>query len=929
MTTRCLHCMREYDSVNQSCPYCGYAGGAQPEEVVHIVPGTMLKGRFIIGTAIGHGGFGITYIGWDTILEQRVAIKEYFPSEFSTRMPGVPTVMVFEGEKKEQFDAGKNKFLEEARHLAKFQNEPGVVRVFDVFEENETAYIIMEFLEGQTLKKILERDGRIGEDEAVRLLLPVMKSLEAVHEEGLLHRDIAPDNIFITNDGESKLIDFGASRYATTSHSRSITVIIKPGYSPEEQYRSRGDQGPHTDVYALAATLYRMITGQTPPDAMERRSLIEKKNRDPLKPLHKYDKKISQVRENAILNALNAAIEDRTPTVRRFMEDLSSEKPVARVYGNIKRTDFFRIPLWVLIAVPLAIAGAITFTILVNQGIITFGPKGGDSAAPKGVVTVPEVEGFTVAEAIKSIETSGLLAVTNGSVVSDYISAGLIVLQSPAGGSYLEEQGRVLLTVSSGREASAPVNGISTVPYIIWEEEQLAVETLAVAGLKAEISYEYDDNVAEGQVISQSIAAGEVLDEGSSIEIVVSKGAKPFELPDVVGKDEEEATEILRNAGLAVTVEYRSDDTHEENEVISQNIDAGTLVKRGESVILTVSTGAEVIEVPDVVSKNYEDAELILQKAGFKVARVDGENEQYGNNTVYSQTPSAGTGLKKGDTVTLWVSSNLKNVLLQVKETITMDVPEEETPPSESVMKFFYNNAGELSGMSAVSEDQKCTNYVAFEYQDGLMKKATFYNSNGRLYGTTEREYDEDGKIRKITENGYPYPLPFMVGPDGAEHFSLESMMVNNVLSMNEETYETLVEYLKGTITHEYSYDDRNRIAFIQNKNNGNDTTRSEYTYGEDGLTVIEKVTKGEQTSRTVTTVFTADGKPAKGQEERESATITDTYEYEKGSLVRIKGSAVYIEEYQDLNYTYENRYESTYGAFDPGQEVLPAYKGE
>lgn len=186
-----------------------------------------------------------------------------------------------------------------------------------------------------------------------------MESLQTVHAEGLLHRDIAPDNIFLTKDGSVKLIDFGASRYATTSHSRSLTVIIKPGYSPEEQYRSRGDQGPYTDVYAIAATLYRMITGKTPPDAMERRAKYENQNKDILIEPHKLVKNISRNREVAILNAMNVRVEDRTPDIKTFIEELNADPPAKRRYGKIKKIDIYSWPLWLKILVPSLLTVAI------------------------------------------------------------------------------------------------------------------------------------------------------------------------------------------------------------------------------------------------------------------------------------------------------------------------------------------------------------------------------------------------------------------------------------------------------------------------------------------------------------------------------------------------------------------------------------------
>ena len=276
----CLGCMEEYDDNLQFCPNCGYAENTEPENAMHMAPGSIILDRYIVGKVIGYGGFGVTYIGWDALLETKIAIKEYLPSEFSTRMVGQTDVTVFSGDKKEQFTDGMKKFVEEAKRLAKFHSVPGIVKIFDSFECNNTAYIIMELLEGETLADRLKRDKTISESETIEMMIPLIQSLSSIHEEGIIHRDIAPDNIFITKSGEVKLIDFGAARYATTSHSRSLTVIIKPGYSPEEQYRSRGDQGAHTDVYAVAATLYKMITGKTPPDAMERRARYENQNKD-------------------------------------------------------------------------------------------------------------------------------------------------------------------------------------------------------------------------------------------------------------------------------------------------------------------------------------------------------------------------------------------------------------------------------------------------------------------------------------------------------------------------------------------------------------------------------------------------------------------------------------------------------------------------
>ena len=615
MNKRCMGCMEQYDSGLEICPYCGYVEGTGAEEAIHMAPGSILLDRYIIGRVLGYGGFGVTYIAWDGKLEQKVAIKEYLPSEFSTRIPGQSCVTLLGGEKNEQFRDGLKKFVEEAKRLAKFQNESGIVKVFDSFTENETAYIIMEYLEGETLSDRLKRDKVIPEDEAVSMLMPVMRSLETVHKEGILHRDIAPDNIFLTTNGQVKLIDFGASRYATTSHSKSLTTIIKPGYSPKEQYDSRGDQGPHTDVYALAGTLYKMITGVTPPEAMGRNAECETRKRDPLMPLHKYCKSISQKRENAILNALNIRIEDRTPDVASFMKELDSEPPAKRRYGKIKKIDLYHWPVWLKVGIPALMAVVITFGALLATGVINFPSLFTEEIViPDGIVSVPDVEGLSKDEAIRLIEEANLTASSEGSIESKYIDAGVIVLQTPTGSSYLEENGIVTLMISSGN----------------------------------------DDNVAAGKVISQSIEAGEKVEKGTTVTIVISKGSKSMKMPNVKGMTYSEAEKTLKAMGLVVAAQYEKNDSVPENTVLKQSVKDGDNVSKGTKITLTVSSKNNTLKVPDLTGVDKASAVSQLEKLGFKVTILEGESDAP-ENTVYAQSPLSGSEQKSGTSVIIYV----------------------------------------------------------------------------------------------------------------------------------------------------------------------------------------------------------------------------------------------------------------------------------
>ncbi len=266
----CKYCMSPIEESDKECPFCGK--NIETEVPAHhLKPGTILNGKFLVGAALGEGGFGITYIGRDTKLDMKVAIKEYYPNGYVNRSNTVsPDVSCgTTGERKEFFDKGRERFLREARILAKFSGEPGVVDVRDFFEENNTAYIVMEYLDGEDLKEYLSHKGTLAPEQAIRMLMPLMQALTKIHEQGLIHRDISPDNIRLVNQGV-KLMDFGAARDVSSVANKSLSVMLKPGYAPEEQYRSKGEQGPWTDVYALCATIYKCITGITPDDSTQR-----------------------------------------------------------------------------------------------------------------------------------------------------------------------------------------------------------------------------------------------------------------------------------------------------------------------------------------------------------------------------------------------------------------------------------------------------------------------------------------------------------------------------------------------------------------------------------------------------------------------------------------------------------------------------------
>lgn len=334
----CSKCMNPIEETDVECPFCGSMVNAEVP-LHHLVPGTILNNKFMVGAALGEGGFGITYIGRDTKLDMKVAIKEYYPNGYVNRSNTISPAInsSTSGERKDFFDTGKERFLREAQILAKFSGSTGIVDVRDFFEENNTAYIVMEYLDGQTLKDYLKNKGTLTPEQTIRLLMPVMESLKKVHTQGLIHRDISPDNIILV-DGRVKLLDFGAARNVSATANKSLSVMLKPGYAPEEQYRSKGNQGPWTDVYALCATMYKCITGITPDDSTQRVFS------DELKTPSALGISIDPIIEKALLKGLNVMQKDRYQNIDELLNGFKGINAVAdddskTVYGGAQPVE--------------------------------------------------------------------------------------------------------------------------------------------------------------------------------------------------------------------------------------------------------------------------------------------------------------------------------------------------------------------------------------------------------------------------------------------------------------------------------------------------------------------------------------------------------------------------------------------------------------
>lgn len=330
----CLNCLNTYEEGVKVCPHCGLGNWKYQAAEKTLELGTMLKSRYKIGTVIGDGGFGITYRAVDMNTGKGVAVKEFYPREVVARSSmDHTTVKLVNRDNTAQFQKGLNSFLEEANGLARFNNTDKIVNVYDFFEQNGTAYIVMEYLRGKPLSRYAkDHGGKISVSVAINVIMKMCEALSYVHGAGMVHRDISPDNIFVEKTGKIKLIDFGAARESYGNEEKTLSIVLKPNYAPPEQFRKKSRQGPWTDVYALGATVYKLLTGRTPDQAIDR--IME----DEMQVPSRYNPEVPLFLDRIVMKMMAPKIEDRFQNcdeVRREMLKHVTYNPNAALdYGR-------------------------------------------------------------------------------------------------------------------------------------------------------------------------------------------------------------------------------------------------------------------------------------------------------------------------------------------------------------------------------------------------------------------------------------------------------------------------------------------------------------------------------------------------------------------------------------------------------------------
>lgn len=727
----CFGCFEQYDDSFDICPHCGYAEGTEPELATYMRPGAILNERYVIGRALGHGGFSVTYLAWDALLLHKVAIKEYLPSEYATRRPGESRLTIFSGKEGEYFQFGKEKFLDEAKRLSAFQNEDGIVHVYDCFSANETAYLVMEYLDGITLSEYLKKEaavlpqGRIAPEKAISMLTPVMLSLQRVHDSGMIHRDIAPDNIMLLKDGGVRLIDFGAARHAVHDCGKSMTVIIKDGYSPEEQYNSHSVQGPAADVYALSATLYQMITGITPPGAIERGEYLQKHKRDMLPPPSKFNKAVTKTQDTAILNGMALHTQDRTQSVAELYEELTAQTPVRRVQETIRKRSSFSWPLWAKITAGVLAAAIVAGGVLLY---LNRKPKTDTAAEDGSYVLSPNVVNMQVVNAVTAAEDASLHLVVEGSDYDAGVEQGRILTQNPDPGTKLAPASDLLATASLGKER--PVGVMDDMSSMLKDAAEDHLKQLGLSDVQINWEYVASDDEMPGTIVSQSVTAGSTLTPSSNVTISVAQPSQtpvtPVPTPpsdgsgsggsvdiselvpsedsyvtvrDYVGQSFDTAKADLRTVSLyGVKCELRYHPSIPSGSIIQQSPEGGEKILKGSGVYFVVSLGPQKQLVPNVLYKEQGEAERLLAQSGFGSAPKAVTSSYVAPGHVAAQTPLGGSEAAPGTKISLDISSDSTSQPPQSNVTIDQFKAELDLQVGKS---FNLANSLQYSGSSA------------------------------------------------------------------------------------------------------------------------------------------------------------------------------------------------------------------------------------
>ena len=666
--------------------------------------GIVLGKRYEVLSKIGAGGMADVYKGKDTMLNRYVAIK----------------VLKKEYREDENF---VRKFHSEAQAAAGLLN-PNIVNVYDVGEDRGLYYMVMELVEGITLKEYIEKKGRLSHKEVISIAIQMCNGIGAAHAAGIVHRDIKPQNVMISRDGKVKVTDFGIAK-AVTSNTISSNAMGSVHYTSPEQARG-GYSDAKSDIYSIGITLYEMVTGRVPFDGESTVEVAMKHLQQEITPPSEYAPDIPYSLEQIILKCTQknserryASTADLTRDLKRSLMDPDGDFVVIPPLRNadtviitdeelddIRSTyddddedyddedydddDYDRygdgsyddddddddydddgdyddrkgseevnprmnkLMKILMIVVALIIAFILIFAVGKAAGIfksLGSGTKTEDTS-DKDTVKVPDIVGLTEEEATKELKAKSLGIKVDSREDSEKYEAGTVSEQKTKAGTKVKKNSTVHVIVSS-----ALVGKEITVPDVTGMSEDEAQAKLDEAGFKVTSDFQYDDSVAEGNVISTTPAANSKAAKDTEVKMIVSKGAQKKTVPDVRGKSESEARSAIQSAGLKVgSTSTQHDDSVAKGSVISQSVTPGKKVSAGTTINLVLSSGTDKVNIQSFVGKDEEDLLSWASQNGLNASKQKDEfSSNYEEGTIISMSPSSGS-VSKGSTITYVLS---------------------------------------------------------------------------------------------------------------------------------------------------------------------------------------------------------------------------------------------------------------------------------
>lgn len=601
----------------------------------------LFGGRYEIIEKIGVGGMAEVYKAFDTTLDRTVAVK-VMHSQFAAD---------------EDFVA---RFRREAQAAANL-NQPNIVNIYDWGSEAGTYYIVMEYLVGRNLKQIINEDGPLPPNVAIDISRQVAAALQFAHKNGIIHRDIKPHNIVMTDEGEVKVTDFGIARSMASNVTQTGAILGTAQYISPEQ--AKGDEiGAASDIYSLGVVIYEMLAGKVPFNGDSAVAVALKQIQETAPPLKELNKEVPDSLAAIVAKSMAKNPADRYQSAVELRDDLERAAEGLPVLANretlsdSERTVVMPRPAGARSAGepakgkrnPWRIAAFIVLLLLLFAGSAWATSYYMSKIARNDV---PDLSGKTLDEARTLAADNKLKVRVDERVYDDKVAAGLIVVQTPSEGEKMPDGGIIYVNLSRGKERVS-------VPDLEGKSQNQAMRIISDLGLRVgDITRDYNGRVDEDYVISSEPAFGAGVAKGTSISLLVSKGPKPLKVPLLVGETADEARSDLAALGLIINVEEVNDDEVEVGKVISQDPAQGVPITKGDSVAVTVSKGPLTVSVPSVVDLDEETAKTTLQEAGFNIQTKTAVSGPKQVGKVVTQKPEAGTSANKGAAVTIWIGS--------------------------------------------------------------------------------------------------------------------------------------------------------------------------------------------------------------------------------------------------------------------------------